>query len=74
MRSFDDDDDVDPAARAAQTARYRAMTPSERLQEAIRMYWDARELRAAYLRQRHPDWSEEAVQAAVREAFMYASD
>lgn len=50
----------------------RAMTPEQRLQAASRLYHSARELKAAALRARHPDWSEEEIQRAVREAFLYA--
>jgi hypothetical protein len=55
-----------------QLARYRAMTPAERLQQAERLYWMARRLRAAQERALHPDWSEEDVQRRVREVFLRA--
>ncbi|MBM3288581.1 MAG: hypothetical protein FJY92_00370 [Candidatus Hydrogenedentes bacterium] len=39
-----------------------AMTPAQRLEAAARLYWGARELKAAWLRQQHPEWAEEQVQ------------
>ena len=50
----------------------RKMTPARKLELAMDLYWSARELKAAGLRSQHPDWSEEQVQAAVKEIFMYA--
>lgn len=56
----------------SQTDVFRAMTPEQRLATAARLYWSAREIKAAALRTRHPEWTEEQVQRAVREAFLYA--
>jgi len=50
----------------------RAMTPERKLELAMNLYWSARDLKAAGLRRQHPAWSQEQVQAAVREVFMYA--
>lgn len=49
----------------------RAMTPAQKLAVAQRMNWSARALKAAALRQQHPDWSEEEVRLKVREIFLY---
>lgn len=57
-----------------QRERFRAMTPAERWQAAHALYWSARRLKAAFIRQQHPDWSEEQIEEAVKEAFMYARD
>lgn len=46
------------------------MTPAQKLQASMRLYWSARELKAAGLRKEHPDWSEQQIAAAVREAFL----
>jgi len=51
---------------------YRAMTPQRRLEVAGEMYRAAWELKAAWLRSRHADWSEEKIQKEVREIFLYA--
>ena len=50
----------------------RAMTPEQKLEAAMRLYWSARELKAAALRSFHPDWSEEKIQQEVRHAFLTA--
>lgn len=55
-----------------QLARYRAMSPSERLHQAERLYWMARGLRTARERALHPDWTEEQIQRRVREIFLRA--
>ena len=50
----------------------RRLTPGQRLEAAIDLYWSARQLKAGFLRTNHPEWSEEQVEEAVREAFMRA--
>ena len=50
----------------------RAMSPEKKLNLAMRLYHSARELKAAWIRQQHREWSEEEVQSAVREAFINA--
>jgi Rv0078B-related antitoxin len=50
----------------------QAMTPAQKLRAAERLYYSARELKAAALRAEHPDWTEEAIRRAVREIFLYA--
>jgi hypothetical protein len=52
--------------------RVRQMTPTEKLRAAERLFFSARQLKAAALRAHHPDWTEEAISRAVREAFLYA--
>lgn len=52
---------------------YKRMNPFEKLKVSMDMYWTARKYKAAYLRQLHPDWTEEQVQDKVREIFLYAS-
>ena len=48
----------------------RAMTPEQKLKAIERLYWTARSLKAAWLRQQHPEWSEDEVQREVREIFL----
>lgn len=48
------------------------MTPEQKINATMRLYWSARELKAAWFRQEHPDWTEDQVQEAVREVFLYA--
>ena len=53
---------------------FRAMTPQQRLRAAFRLYWSARELKAASLRAFHPELSEADIKARVRDCFLYAGD
>lgn len=59
-------------ANEIQADIYRAMTPQDRLQQALRMNRTMRELLAAGLRERHPDWTESQIRHAVAEHILYA--
>jgi hypothetical protein len=48
----------------------QAMTPAQKLRAAERLYWSARQRKAAALRAEHPDWTDEAIQQAVRQNFL----
>lgn len=48
------------------------MTPAERLAQAFRLREMAWNMRAAWLRQNHPDWTEDEVQEHVARIFLYA--
>ncbi len=48
------------------------MTPQQKLEIALGLNRLARELKTAWLRQQHPDWTEEQVLDKVREFFLYA--
>jgi Rv0078B-related antitoxin len=50
----------------------QSMSPAQKLRAAERLYYSARQLKAAALRAEHPDWSDEAIRRAVREIFLYA--
>lgn len=50
----------------------RELSGEQKLRTASALYWDARRLKAARLREQHPDWSEEAVEQRVKEIFMHA--
>jgi hypothetical protein len=50
----------------------QAMSPAQKLRAAERLYYSARQLKAAALRAQHPDWNEEAIREAVRQIFLYA--
>jgi hypothetical protein len=52
----------------------RAMTPTQKIEAFLSLYWTARELKAAGIRATHPELSETEVQKQVKEAFLYASD
>lgn len=57
-----------------QTEIFRRMTPEQKLRAAMRLYWSARELKAAWFRHEHPEWTEAQVKAAVREAFLFHNE
>ena len=48
------------------------MTPEQKLRVALRLYYSARELKAAGLRARNPDWNEAEIQAKVKDVFLNA--
>ena len=50
----------------------RALSPDQKLKAAERLYRSAQQLKAASLRARHPDWTEEAILRAVREVFLHS--
>jgi len=52
-----------------QIAIFRQMTPERRLWLAEQLYWSAREIKAAWLRAQHTDWSEERIAREVTRAF-----
>ena len=51
---------------------FQAMTPEQKLRISMRLYWSARELKAAGLMQQHPEWTREQIDQKVREIFLYA--
>ena len=51
---------------------FRRMTPEQRWRAAHRLYWTLRRHKAAYLRDRHPEWSEEQVEQETRRSFLHA--
>lgn len=53
-------------------ATLRRMTGQEKLAAASAIYWAARRLKAAGLREQHPDWTEEKIQRRVSEIFLHA--
>ena len=55
-----------------QKKSYQAMTPEKKLQVALDLYYSAKELKAAGLKQQHPDWTTEKINQKVREIFLYA--
>lgn len=50
------------------------MSPSEKLSAMAALYWAARRLKAAFLRQQHPDWSEAQVEREVVRVFTHVRD
>lgn len=60
------------AAAAHQAAIYRAMTPQQRMEQALRMNATMRRLLALGFQSRHPEWTEEQVRRAVADRILYA--
>jgi hypothetical protein len=54
-------------------ATLQRMTGQQKLRTAFALYWGARKLKAAALRQQHPEWNEQQVQEKVKEIFLHAS-
>jgi len=57
-----------------QRRRHAAMTPAERLQVALRLYWSTRQLKQAHLRSLHPDLDDRELRRRVNESFLSARD
>jgi len=57
-------------ARQIQNEIYRSMSPAQKLKISMQMYWSARRLKAAWIQQQHPDWTEQQIEAAVSDAFL----
>jgi hypothetical protein len=62
----------DEQTSPAQFESFRRMTPERRLALAEQLYWSAREMKAAWLRGRHADWSEDQVAREVTRIFAHA--
>ena len=63
---------ADEQTSPEQFALLRAMPGERRLQLAEDLFWSARELKAAGIRNQHPDWSEKKVTAEVNRIFLHA--
>ena len=63
---------TDEQASPEQIASWRRLAPGRRLALAEQLYWSARELKAAWLRTQHADWSEEQVAREVTRLFSHA--
>ena len=51
---------------------YQSMTPAQKLNVSIRLYQSAKALKAAAIKEQHPDWNEEKITKKVKEIFLYA--
>jgi hypothetical protein len=56
--------------RALQLARLRAMSPTEKVAVMHALHRQAWSLTRAGIRARHPDWTDDEVEAGVRSAFL----
>jgi len=71
--SSDAEPDHEREAHARQVAIYRAMTPQQRLQQALRMNRSMRTLMAVGFRDRNPAWTDEQVRHAVADRILHAA-
>ena len=62
--------DEQPSPKQIEILRH--MTGEKRLRVAEQLYWTARKVSAAGVRNRHPDWTDEQVKAEVRRLFLHA--
>lgn len=53
-------------------AALRRLSGEQKLRTAAALYWGARKIKAARLRELHPDWTEEQVQEEVKRIFLHA--
>jgi hypothetical protein len=63
---------LDEQTSPEQIAILRGMTPERRLALAEGLYWTAREMKTAWLRDQHADWSDEQVAREVTRIFRNA--
>lgn len=59
---------LDRTVNEIQTRRWREMSPGEKICLVGRMWQQARTLKRATLRSLHPEWDDQRLDAAVREA------
>ena len=59
------------AAQLHQSAIYRAMTPQQRIEQALRMNATMRRLLAMGFQNRHPEWTEAQIRRAVADRILY---
>lgn len=50
----------------------KKMSPQQKLEASMNLYYSARELKLAWLRQQHSDWSEQQIQDELKEIFVNA--
>jgi hypothetical protein len=62
----------DEQASPEQIAALRAIPGEQRLLLAEQLYWAARKMKAAGVRDQHPDWSEDQINEQVRQIFLNA--
>jgi len=51
---------------------FQSMSAEQKLIAALKLYYSAKELKAAGLRVQNPDWSEDMIRDKIREIFLYA--
>lgn len=59
---------------AVQDDIFRRMAPLKKLETAMSLHYSTRQLKTAWVRQRHREWSQQQVARAVREMFTNAGN
>jgi len=60
------------AGQDVQREILKKMTPTQKLQLSMRLYYSAWELKSAWLRQLHKDWSDDQIRQEVKRIFTNA--
>ena len=55
-----------------QVEYFKKMSPGQKLEASMDLYYSARELKSAWFKKLHREWSDWEVEQAVREAFANA--
>lgn len=53
-------------------AALQRLSGEDRIKAGMQLYWTARKVKAARLRQLHPTWTEEQIDREVRNIFLHA--
>jgi hypothetical protein len=56
----------------AQYDFFKKMSPQQKLEASMSLYYSAKELKSAWLSQLHSEWSNQKVEQMVRETFVNA--
>ena len=60
----------EPPLHPMQVEIFRNMDPEQKWNLTVQLIRSVRELKAAFLREQHPDWTEEDVQKELRNIFL----
>jgi hypothetical protein len=63
---------MDEPLHPVQIAGFKRMTPAQKLQMVADLYATGIRLKAAGLRMRHPDWTQEQAEFEARRSLLYA--
>ena len=52
--------------------RFKSFSPEKKLDLAMQLYFSARELKRAALKEFYPEWDKKKIDAKLKEIFLYA--
>jgi hypothetical protein len=58
-------------SRHQQTSRFKNFSPEKKLDLSLQLYYSAKELKRAALRQFHPDWDSKKIEEEVKRIFLH---